>query len=57
MAKKVKAPEKKYNLTGTGEVLEPKLEDYLKESKGQGLGSLVTADQDVITHQNETRVL
>lgn len=50
MAKKVK-------LEGFGEVLEPKLEDYLEQSKGQGLGSLVTGDPDVVIHENETREL
>lgn len=48
---------KKVNLAGTGEVLTPQLEDYLEESKGQGLGSLVTGDPDVIIHENETREL
>ncbi|CAB5218338.1 hypothetical protein UFOVP211_5 [uncultured Caudovirales phage] len=50
MAKKVK-------LEGFGEVLEPKLEDYLEQSKGQGLGSLITPEQDVIINENETRQL
>jgi hypothetical protein len=48
---------KKVNLAGTGEVLTPQLEDYIEQSKGQGLGSLVTADQDVMINENETRQL
>jgi hypothetical protein len=50
MAKKVK-------LEGFGEVLEPQLKDYLEESKGQGLGSLVTGEPDEIVNENETREL
>jgi hypothetical protein len=48
---------KKINLNGTGEVLTPQLEDYLEQSKGQGLGSLVTGEPDVIVNENETRQL
>jgi hypothetical protein len=38
-------------------VKKPKLEDYLKQSKGQGLGSLVNQGSSTVTNTDTTRVI
>lgn len=38
-------------------VKKPKLEDYLKMSKGQGLGSLVNGGTSTVTNTDTTQTL
>jgi len=38
-------------------VKKPKLEDYLKESKGQGLGSLINQSTSNVTQVTSTRII
>ena len=38
-------------------IKKPKLEDYIKQSKGQGLGSLINQGTSSVTNVDTTRVI